>query len=247
MRRPCLDLALLLLLMISVTGCAHHASKDQVNLEQAAQYNAELGKGYLREGAYEVAMDKFRRALQQDPDLPDAHVGIAQLYARLDQQDLADQHFRKAVRLAPQRSEVLNDYAIYLCDRGQAQVAEKLFLQAAENPNYAAPEVSYTFAGICAQRQNDVAKTKSYLQRALQINPRYPDALWALAKLALAEQNAVQAQDYLRRYHGIVPPNRESLQLAIQIEQRLGNQQAVETYQKRLVTEFGEQRPHEIP
>jgi len=247
MKRPCLDLSLFLVLMITLTGCVHHANKDQVNLERAARYNAELGKGYLREGAYEVAMDKFRRALQQDPDLPDAHVGIAQLYARLDQQDLAEQHFRKAVRLAPQRSEVLNDYAIYLCDHGRPQAAEKLFLQAAENPNYAAPEVSYTFSGICAQRQNDLTKAKSYLQRALQINPRYPDALWALAKLALAEQNAVQAQDYLRRYHGVVPPNRESLQMAIQIEQKLGNQQAVESYQKRLMTEFGEQRPHEIP
>jgi len=235
------------LLALMLVGCSHSPVRSHADLEQAAQYNAELGKGYLREGAYETALEKFRRALQQDPDLPDAHAGIAQLYARLGQQERAVQHFEEAVELAPRRSDVLNDYAIYLCDHGQPQAAEKLFLRAANNPDYAAPEVSYTFAGICAQRQNDLAKAKGYLQRALQIKPTYPDALWAMARLALAAHDPRQAQAYLRRYHGIVPPNRASLQLAIQIEQQLGDQEAVQAYQKRLATEFGEQRPHEIP
>ena len=83
--------------------------------ETAAKYNIQLGTAYLQQGNYNLARDKLERALKQNPRDPDVHTSLGLLYDRTGDVKAADRHFREALRLAPDKPDLSNNYAIYLC------------------------------------------------------------------------------------------------------------------------------------
>ena len=54
--------------------------------------------------------------------------------------------------------------------------------------------------GYIAERQGDAASAESYLQRAIQTNPDFADALLELANLRIAEKKPQEAVEVLRHY-----------------------------------------------
>ena len=67
---------LVLVLVLVLSGCA--SKQAQQSAESPAQINARLGLNYMQQGNYEIAMEKLKRALEQDPNLADAHHYIAE-------------------------------------------------------------------------------------------------------------------------------------------------------------------------
>ena len=65
----------------------------------------QLGLAYLQQGNLPVAKEKLERAEKQNPRDPQVHDALAMLYERLKEPKLVDEHFRIAVRLAPDNPE----------------------------------------------------------------------------------------------------------------------------------------------
>lgn len=204
----------------------------------AATANVQLGVGYLRQGNLAVAQQVLERAYAQNPKDPNVHTALGLLYERLAQPERADDHYGRAVKLAPQDPEVLNNYAVFLCRRGQAPRGEKMFLQAAANPLYRTPEVALTNAGVCARTAGRTAEAEQYLRRALALKPAFADALLPLAEISLAKGSAFSARAFLERLLAAAPPSAEALALGIRIETAAGDAAAVASYRARLEREF---------
>lgn len=204
----------------------------------AANANVQLGVGYLRQGNLAVAQQVLERAFAQNPKDPNVHTALGLLYERLAQPERADDHYGRAVKLAPQDPEVLNNYAVFLCRRGQAPRGEKMFLQAAANPLYRTPEVALTNAGVCARGAGRTAEAEQYLRRALALKPAFADALLPLAEISLAKGNAFNARAFLERLLAAAPPTAEALALGMRIETAAGDTAAVAAYRERLAREF---------
>ena len=81
-----------------VVGCAGKAA-PKGNSTDALHYTLQLGYGYLENGQYAVAIEKFQRALELDQDSSEAYLGLAETYARLGQRAKADVHYRRAIAL----------------------------------------------------------------------------------------------------------------------------------------------------
>ena len=232
-------LSLLLALALSCAGCVGaDGGRFDVNEAQAAVYNTQLGYGYMRQGDYQVAMDKFRRALEQDPDLPQAHSGIAELYAHLQRFEEAEAHHRQAVSLSDRQPEMLNRYGAFLCNRGRYQEAIERFEEAAQAIGNAQLAQAYTYAGICALESGKEAQGESFFRRALRVSPRHPQALWLLAKLNFQQHDYLQARAFLQRYHDVANPRPASLYLGVQVERALGDQRMAEEYAERLRRDY---------
>ena len=204
----------------------------------AANANVQLGVGYLRQGNLAVAQQVLERAFAQNPKDPNVHTALGLLYERLAQPERADDHYGRAVKLAPQDPEVLNNYAVFLCRRGQAPRGEKMFLQAAANPLYRTPEVALTNAGVCARGAGRTAEAEQYLRRALSLKPAFADALLPLAEISLAKGNAFNARAFLERLLSAAPATAEALALGMRIETAAGDAAAVNAYRARLAREF---------
>ena len=218
-----------ILLLVVVTGliaCAANLQRDAASLKASA-VNTELGIHYLRENNSVYAMEKLTKALKQNPKNPDAHNAIALLYVRLGEVQDAEEHFNQAVKLNPDNASFHVSYGAFLCQRNQLAEADKHFLEALKNPLYTRYEIAYTNAGNCAMRGGDTQKAEDYFRSALKVNPKFPPALYQMAKLNVMKKNYMSGRAYLQRYVELGRPSARILWLRIQVEKELGDKNAV--------------------
>lgn len=221
-----------------LSACAGKPPQSQQGGESSAHINARLGLSYMQQGNYEVAMEKLKRALEQDPDLPEAHHYIAELYKTIRNTDLADQHYRRALRLSPHDAALQNNYAVFLCDAGRYADAEERFVKAARTPGYQRPEEAYQNAATCVLRIPNRERAMAHLRSALDINPLLPGALYQMTQLSVESGEYLQARAFLQRYEAIARHTAQSLWWGVSIERQLGNPIAAGDYGRQLRQEF---------
>ena len=212
------------------------------NLKEAARINTDLGMSYARLGKYDIAQEKFERALAQNDKHGQAHLGLAFLYAQREDPVRADEHYQKALRLEPNNPDTQNNYAIFLCGRQRYEQAEELFLRAARNRDYRQRHAAYSNAGVCARRVPDLAKAEQYFQEALRLKPKFPEALQQLAGVFLEQRNYVQSREYLRRYERVGQPTPITLWIGAKVEFALGDELAASRYARELREKFPESK-----
>lgn len=231
-------LALGMLLMLPLSGCVSSQSRFSTQPDRAAELNLELGIEHLRRGNLAQAKERLDRSLQQNARNPMAQVASGLLYDRLGDRARADNHFARALSLAPDDPDVQNNYAAYLCRTGRFDRGEKLALQAAGNALYRSPEVAYVNAGSCARGAGRFDEAQSSLRRAVTIKPDFGEALFQLAELSHEQADHLSARGFLERYQQAAGVGPDMLWLGVRIERALGNDEAVQRYGQRLKSEY---------
>lgn len=223
---------LILGLALLTAGCAGNSDniKRGASTNEAAEANLDLGIEYMRRGEYERALEKLDKAHQADPRFHAVHNAYGLLYQRLGETDLAENHFRTALRLNGKDSMTRNNYGLFLCNNERYSEAEEQFLQAAENPLYNTPEIAMSNAGTCARESGNVEKAEEYFRRALNSKPDIPSALKQMAQISFEKENYLSARAYLQRYLGNARHTAETLWLGIRIERELGDKDAESSY-----------------
>jgi type IV pilus assembly protein PilF len=225
-----------LVLIMGLGACT--STRQPVDLEKAAAINAQLGSGYLAQGDLDLAKLKFEKALKQNPKLPAAHSGYALLMSRLGQIGKAQKHFKKALQLDSDDSGTLNNYGIFLCGQNKFKDAEKQFMAALRDPLYKTPEFAYTNAGRCSLRNKDEAQAEAYFGKALQANPKFPDALFEMANLQYTQRKYAQASTNLQRFERNGNHTPASLWLAVRVARALGQRNEEASYSLLLKNKF---------
>ncbi len=236
--------AALVLLAGCVTGTDADAPQGSAavkpDLAEAARLNTQLGIDYARQGQNDLALEKLKRAVEQDDRLPLAQSSIAFVYARLGESKLADRHYRRAIELDPDDPSVRNNFGVFLCGNGRVAEGEAMLRQAAENRRYRTPEAALTNAGVCARKLPDLAKAEQYFRDALKLNPQFPDALAQMAWLSYQKKDYLRSRAFLQRYQMVGPATPETLQIGALTETALGDAASARAYQQRLQKEFPE-------
>lgn len=221
------------------TACA--SSGQQLSTpqpERASEINLKLGTDYFRKGNLSMAKEKIDRAIDQNPRNAMAQATAGLLYDRLNDPKRSDAHFGKAVSLAPDNPEILNNYAVILCKHGKHEEGAEYFARAAANPLYKTPEIAYLNAGNCARGAADLKNAEVHYRKALAVRPHYTRALYEMADLELKQKNYLSARGFLERYMEAGTTNSSTLWLALRIEKGLGNNAAASSYAQRLKTEY---------
>ena len=195
-----------------------------------AEINTQLAIEYMREGMYQPSMEKFKKALKQNPNLQVAHASLAILYERLGENELAEKHYHKAYNLNRKDPLTLNNYGQFMCRDGRLKEADKMFMAAVRDPLYRHPETVYTNAGICAQMRPDPELADTYFRKALQANPKYPPALREMVKGSFAEEKYLATRAYLTRLQDVTTLTPEYLWIGVRAEEALGDKNAVSSY-----------------
>ncbi|MCC6302337.1 MAG: type IV pilus biogenesis/stability protein PilW [Gammaproteobacteria bacterium] len=237
MRRAARGLAVLLVLLVAA-GCSSGPRKFESRHDSPADINAKLGLSYMQQGDYDVALEKLKKALEQDPDSVTANHYIAELYRLLGNHELAEQHYKKALRLDANNPAVQNNFGVFLCDRKRYDEAEKHFMLAARIPSYRRPDEAYENAGLCALRIPDATRAEKYFRQALDINPLLPNALYQMALLNFNAGQHLSARAFLQRYAAFAAPTPQTLWLAVRVERALDNGELADQYALELRTKF---------
>lgn len=220
------------------SGSALPDSSEESEQRRRARIRLELAATYYQQGNYTVAIDELRQALAIDPNYPAAHGMLGLVYMDLNDRPRAEESFQRALRLAPNDSDLNNNYGWYLCQTGRPAQAIERFLLALRNPLYATPSRPLHNAGICALRMGDEKAAEDYFRRAFQVDPRNPVAMFQLAELSLKRDDYVRARFYSQRLMGSFDPSAEVLWQAIRIEHRAGNADARESLSAQLRRRF---------
>jgi len=248
MIRKCIQAGLVVSTVFLVSACGSTGGLSDADTEgdlivqekgnPLAETNVKLGVGYFQQGNYEYALKKFRKAIEIDDDLPNAHYAIALLYDKLGKPNAASRHFERATEINPQYSDAHNAYAAFLCRKKQYERADEKFRKALANPLYRSHSLVRVNAGLCAIRAGKPERAEEYFRNLLQGNPRHATALFHMAKINLEAKRYLQARGYIQRFGEASKHTSESLLVGLKIERVLGDKNAIAKYALLLQHKF---------
>jgi len=222
------------MIVLLLSGCVTEKVFKARDPERAADLNAELGLGYMRQGRYKRAMNKLEKSLQYDSDNVKALHYKGELHRRLGQSEKAGEYFEQAIQLEPDNQLLLNNYGVYLCDIKKYDQAITLFSKSLEDPLYEYKARVYENIGLCRLWQGKINQSEAAFHQALAISPNMSTSLLELAKLSFDQGKKHDAHEYFNRYIGLAAHTPESLWLGILIEHGRGAKNAVASYKVKL-------------
>src|SRR5262245_62006948 len=152
-----------------------------------AQLHAELAAGFYERGQMDVALQELAQAVKLDPKNAKIYNVYGLVYGMLGEDAKAQANFQTALELAPNDSEIRQNWGWFLCTHGKPRESIAEFEQAVRNPLYKTPDVALTNAGKCSVEIGDRRLGDQYFRRALVINPQNMTAMYNLSLLSYRE------------------------------------------------------------
>ena len=115
-----------ILLMVAVQGCVSATGPLAILpivSPKASELNL-LGIEDYNNGKWELARQHFEEALRADNQLPEGHFNLALTLHKLEEHELATQHFEQAGKLAP-KSESIVESSVYRNHLGLSSTFER--------------------------------------------------------------------------------------------------------------------------
>lgn len=188
-------------LAIAITGCG----PDRELIKKEADDSRKIGEAYLRAGNPTAALRELLKAEEKDPDNYILQNDLGQAYYDKGHPELAIPHFKKAIELKPDYAPGKNNLGYAYLRNEQYDEAVAIFTSVSQDLLYATPH--YPLAGLGTayylKGEYDLAET-SYL-KALEINPRYPTALWGLGRTEMAKGRPAEAVKNLEKAVDLAP------------------------------------------
>ena len=224
----------LTLLLLAACATPQHPNK----IRDAAAYNVQLGIAYLHQGDIALAKEKLDRALAEAPNSADVHSARAMLFERMHSPDQADAEFRTSLRLAPHDPDVVNNYAVYLCQNGRTDEGVRRFEEAAHNALYRTPWAAYTNAGVCLRAAKRDDEARANFDRALQVRPNFAEAAFQLTELEFQHGELAPARAAIDAFIGSYDATADLLLLGVRVARAQGDRVGAQRYARRLQVDF---------
>lgn len=239
-------LSLLAISALFSTACTTQPNNPEMNLVKAAEVNAKMGAGYMRQGNYELAMVKLTKALKFNDESSHANHYMGELYRRLGELNKADEYFKRALDINNNDPQLLNNYGVFLCEKRNFKEAENYFDMVLTNPLYKGKAKVYENLGLCAKIKGNLAESEKHFRRALTMNPKLSKSLLSLAQLKFDQRNKVSAYSYFQQFSKLSRQSPESLWLGVLLEKERGNRNKMASYAMRLKNQFPHSKEAEL-
>lgn len=189
MMRYVLRSAVPMLLLLFVAACETTGGRDpETNMirygsNSPAENHVRIAKGYMEQGQMVFALEKAQEAVRIDRNHVEGQVVLALIYQRMGKSSLAEKHYTRAKKLAPNDPLVANAYGTFLCTEQRYAEADSEFTMAATSVMNPSPWVASTNAGLCLESSGQFSLAATRMRQALQQNPDYIPAKKGLARL----------------------------------------------------------------
>ncbi|MDP3293580.1 MAG: type IV pilus biogenesis/stability protein PilW [Nevskia sp.] len=210
------------------------------DLIEAARINTQLGADYARQGRFDVAEEKLRKAVEQNDRYAPAHTALAYVLTQTGNRDDAEREYRRSLALAPNDAGTHNNFGVFLCGQGKYAEADRAFKTALADRNYSTPEAAWTNAGVCQMKAGNLPVAENNFRQALKINPEFADALAQISLLTFRRNDWLRTRAFVQRYEKVGSRTPEILLIAAVTERRLGDKLAARRYEQTLLREFPE-------
>ncbi|MBL8514523.1 MAG: type IV pilus biogenesis/stability protein PilW [Betaproteobacteria bacterium] len=232
---------------LAVAGCVSQTTVESKLPDQSApsepgfraKLHTERAAEYFKIGSYATAIEAAQTALQHVSGYAPAYNMLGIIHMQLRQDDTAQQAFDQAIRLAPNDSEVLNNYGWFICERRNPKDAMRYFETALRNPLYVSPERALHNAGYCARKAGNIPAAEANFRAALVKSPLHAPSLLELADLLYGMGRMKDAEPLMARYLQVMPsPPAEGLSLAVKLARVTGDKSSEASYIQQMRRRF---------
>jgi type IV pilus assembly protein PilF len=235
------------LLFLLFSGCVTTTIgpyEDKKDLSKAEETYIQIGYGYFEKGNLLEAKRSLIRALEIDDRSAGAHMGLARVYDRELEYDLADDHFKKAIRYGG-NTEAHFQYGVYLYNRGEFKDAYRQFDTVLEDTVYVRRAQTFEYQGIVASRLDRNERAITYYKRAIALNAVLANSYIGLTNIYNEQQDYQNAYVYYSGFVKLVQAqlarhNASTLWLGIQLADELGDDNALSSFTLQLRNRFKE-------
>ena len=185
-------------------------------------------------GDFAQAEELAQRALKADPRSGDAHTLLGAIADARGLVPVSGTHYGKAVEIAPKTGIYANNYGSWLCANGKAAESLAWFDVAIADPAYPTRAAALANAGSCASQVSQPARAEASWRQALALEPGNVAALSGMAALQFSRSQYLDARAFTERWLAAAPNDPNGLGMAVQVEQKLGDNAAASRYLSRL-------------
>lgn len=204
--------------LFALTACVSVPDNNTaINTEEAARSRITLGLNYLQRGNQPQALYNLEQAKNHAPDMAEVYMALAYYYQVAGEIRQADQSYQQALSKDATNPDIFNNYAVFLCQQGQPEYAEKLLLKAITAEGYLRISESYENLALCQMKQQKFDAAMTSLEQAVAHNSHRYSPLFNLAALYYASGNlpaAAQQLQQIEQHYALPAP---ALLLAYQI------------------------------
>ncbi|MGB9665134.1 MAG: tetratricopeptide repeat protein [Ignavibacteria bacterium] len=139
----------------------------------------------------------YQSAVESAPQSFFTQRGLANVYHRLKQYDLAEKHYRISISLNPNSAETFLNIGINFKKKGMLDSAEHYFIKSIQKkPNL---PIAHNNLGNLYLQKNLIEQSELHLTKAIQINPEYFEAYNNLGVLFVRRGDDTTAYQFFRK------------------------------------------------
>lgn len=242
--------------LVAASGCASRSggvvqsgsgseivtASDEPDARKRARIRLELAVGYFEQGQTTVALDELKQSIAADPNYGEGYNLRGLIYMRLNDFQVAEESFRKALVINPKDSNVMHNLGWLLCQQTKYAESTQFFLQALANPLYGERAKTFRALGLCQARAGFKSEAELSLLKSYEFDAGNPVTAYNLAGLLAVRGEFLRAQFYIRRLNNSELANVESLWLGIKIERQLENRDAMLQLATQLLKRYPQSR-----
>lgn len=190
--------------LVVLAGCVTETTNPVFNVErsdeEALENYLQLAVGYLDENDLASAKRHLNNAAKIDANNSEMFSTWGLIYAREGEPELAEQSFRRALRIDSSNSKARNNYAAFLFAENRIEDAYDELERVVSDTEYPQRPQAFENMGIAAQRLNRAEDAERAFARAIQLNPNQLRSALELTAINLNRGDVLQARAYWRNY-----------------------------------------------
>ena len=215
--------------------------------EDALDDYIQLAVAYYDANDMANARRHINNALAIDERNSEVYTILALIHQREGDLDLADDVFRRAIRLDSRNSRARNNYAAFLFEQQRYEDAYQQLQTVASDTTYEGRAIAFENLGRSALQLERFEDAANAFERALQLNGNLYVSTLELAQLRYDQGDFVSARALYNQYLTIkefysIPHTPRSLWIGIQVEGHYRNDELVDGY-VRLLTALYQDSP----
>ena len=150
-------------------------------LNASAATQLKLGVALDDGGDINGAIAAHLRALEVNPNFAQVHINLISLYARANQPEKAEKHYREVVAINPKLAESHYNFGVLLSSQEKFAEAAKMFLLSAElNPFHAESHQNYA---MIIEREGKLDEAEIHFRKAIENKPGFRQSHFHLGRI----------------------------------------------------------------
>ena len=222
---------LYLCFFLGLSGCVTTTTGDfQKNSSKLVSVSIQAAMEYMKAGDTKSAHRHLQKAIATDAKSFEGHNALALLYQYEGDYDLAEKHFKLALKYSKHNAKILNNYGSFLFSQSRYVESLEQLEKAALDAQYEHRYLVYGNLGRCALQLNDFRKAEVAFKKSLRLNSSASRPLLELAQISFEKQDYNLTSSYLTQYNRLSKGSARSLWLGIKLERIQGDQDALASY-----------------